>query len=382
MTSPSKRCRRKNSPAGANAFDAVKKALLTQYYQDGISEDDVYRAAVAGMLEHVDPRMRKWNKLLPPSELAEIKSSLNGEIIGIGASLDFDSKTGYVDVIGVIPNSPAEKAGLAEGNKIVTVNGKLYKGLTIDDVVGDIRGKAGEMVDISVLRGDKLDTLHIKRDLVIFVNANSVLLPHDVGLIGVHAFSTKTVPAVRAALDDLAKKGAKSIILDLRENQGGGFDDAVGTAELFLPVGAPIVSLKKRGEAQETIAAKAIAGGAPALGSAPIAILIDHGTASGAELVTAALHEDRNAVVIGARSFGKWSVQTVDDLANGYAIKYTLSLFYSPKGENFEGVGFAPDIDVTMDEKTCERVQAESDPEKRLAIDPGLRTAMKFLESR
>src|SRR5262249_2536460 len=144
---------------GQRSFESVKSTLLAKYYRDGVAptEDDLYRAAVQGMLEHVDPAMHKYNNLLSPTELAQLDSDLKGEIVGAGVrSSHFEPSTGYSDVGDTIPGSPAEKAGIQAGDVIVTVDGKLYKDQTISDVAMAIRGKVGESVTLSVLRGDKL----------------------------------------------------------------------------------------------------------------------------------------------------------------------------------------------------------------------------------
>ncbi len=360
---------------GAQAFADAKAALLSTYYEGGISEDDLYRAAVQGMLEHIEPRMRKWNKLMTPTEVSEIKTDLKGELVGIGVVIKFDADSGYTTVNGIIPGSPAERAGLVQGDTLVSVNGKLYKGRSLRDVVAEIRGKAGASVTLSVLRGDKLMPLTITREVVNYDSATSMVLPDGTGYLHIGRFSEKTAAAVKASLDDLAKKNARALIVDLRGNQGGSFDEAVATAGLLLPPGTPVVSLQKRGEKASPIVAK----GQGALATVPLSVLVDGATASGAELLTAALQEGRGAKVVGAKTLGKWSVQTIDDLPNGYAMKFTVGLFHSPSGRSFEGVGLEPDVPVSMEAKAVERAQDIADPAKRVAADAQLRTAVSLV---
>lgn len=363
---------------GKRAFATLEKALLDEYYAAGFTEDDMYRAAARGMLERVDPKMKKWNKLLPPSELAFMRTDLKGEVVGVGVQIKFESDTGWSDVLGVVPGSPAEKAGIAGGDKIVSVNGKLYKGMSTREIVADIRGKAGETVTLTILRGDKLVPFPIKREVVTYDAVSSLLLENGVGYALVHAFTEKTVATLRAALDDLGKKGARALVLDLRHNQGGLFDEAVATAGLFVPEGTAIVKLKKRGDKEEMLTAK----GATSAATIPIAILVDHETSSGAELVTGALQEGRHAPVVGARTTGKWSVQVIKELGNGYAAKFTTTLFQTPSGKSFDGVGLLPDVEVGMDEMQCAKAQLITDPDKRLAADPQLRTAVAILRAK
>jgi carboxyl-terminal processing protease len=167
------------------------------------------------------------------------------------------------------------------------------------------------------------------------------------------------------------------MVLDLRGNAGGLFDDAVTCASFFLKAGAPIVQLEKRGGATETVNSKS----EQIVGDMPLAILVDGMTSSGAEFVAAALAEGRGAQLVGARSYGKWSVQKLDKLPNGYAMKFTTSLFRSPSGKTWNGVGLAPDIEVPMDDKAQAAAEAVADPEKRVAEDVQLRTALGLVRA-
>jgi carboxyl-terminal processing protease len=357
-------------------FDEVKKTLLSGYYDPSITEEGLYRAAVAGMLERVDPAMRKWNKLLSPDDLAELRRDLQGEIVGVGVKISLEPSTGYIDVLGAIPGSPAEKAGLAAPDKIVTVDGKLYKGLTLKDVVADIRGKAGDLVKLSVLRGDKLVVVPVVREKVVYDVVGELVVEGDVGYVRIPGFNAKTPDALAAVLGDLAAKKVRGVVLDLRGCPGGSFDDAIASASEMLPAGSIIANLKKRATTEVVTSKRA-----PVLTGIPFAVLVDHGSSSGAELVAAALQEGDHAVVVGQRSFGKWTVQMVDDLPNGYAIKYTTALFQSPSGRSFQGVGLPPDVEVDMEGAAVEKAEAITDSGKRLDADAQLKTAVTLLRS-
>jgi len=355
-------------------FEAAKKALLDGYYDPSITEEDLYRAAVAGMLERVDGKMHKWNRLLSPPELAELRSDLMGEIVGIGVKIELDPATGYIDVRGTVPGSPAEQAGIAPPDKIVTVNGKLYKGLGLHSAVADIRGKAGEPVTLSILRGDKLVSVRVVRGKVVFDQVRGSIVGDGVGLVEIPGFNSKTPGALGDVLTDLSAKGARALVVDLRDNQGGSFDDAVAAAGEMVPAGSTVVVLRKRGTSQP-ITAKT----APIGHDVPVAVLVDNDTASSAELLTAALQELRHATVVGSHTQGKWTVQTIDDLSNGYAIKYTLGVFTSPSGRSFEGTGLLPDVEVDQSADARDRARLDQDPVKRLADDAPLRTAIAVL---
>jgi carboxyl-terminal processing protease len=358
------------------AFDTAKNVLLHDYYAAGLTEEDLYRAAVHGMLADVDPRMHRWNKLLSPSQYADLSSDLKGELVGIGVRINFDSATGHSDVLSTIPGSPAEKAGVRATDTIVSVNGKLWKGKTEHDVVQEIRGTAGEVVTLSILRDDKILPFSITRARVVFDDVSHRMID-GVGYVSIRMFSEKTALGVKAALDDFAAAHARAIALDLRGNKGGSFDEAVHSAELFLPAGTPIVTLEKREGKMETTSSK----GTPlaALANVPVVVLIDHDTSSGAELVTGALSEGRHAKTVGTRTYGKWSVQEIEPLGNGYVMKYTTALFHAPSGKSYDGVGIAPDIEVDADRDAIERASLLTDPKARVAADIQLRTALSLV---
>ena len=361
---------------GERTFRTVKDTLLASYYADGLTEDDLYRAATEGMLSRLDPKMQKWNKLLSPSDLAEMEADLKGEVVGVGFKIHFDPTTGYTDVLGIVPGSPAEREKLQAGDKVLSVDGKLYKGKQIHDIVRDIRGKAGDSVTLTMLRDDKVFTVTLKREIVPLDVASGAMLPNSVGYVRIQTFQSRTPAVLKDVLGTLS--GAHAMIVDLRGNGGGLFDEAVTSAGYFLKPGTPVVKIDKRGHESETMTAK----GERLVGDMPVVVLVNGDTSSGAEFVAAALQEGRGAQIVGSRTFGKWSVQKLDKLSNGYAIKYTTSLFSSPSGRSFAGQGMVPDVEVAVDEKTFDKMWAHSDPVKRLTDDPQLRTAMGLVRGR
>jgi carboxyl-terminal processing protease len=360
----------------AKNFDQARKLLLAEYYDGSFTEEDLYRAAVAGMLERVDPKMHKWNKLLSPTEMAELKNDLQGEMVGIGVVVDFDAATGYIQVKRTIPGTPAERAGVAPPDQIVTVDGKLYRGRTLRDAVADIRGKPGETVTLSILRGDKLVAIPIVREKVVYDQVSHSLLPGNVGYLRIPGFNSRTSQAVHDALADITSKGAHALVVDLRNSPGGSFDDAVATLGALVPAGSTVALLKKRDTSEPVIPRST-----PVFAEGPVTVLVDHETASSAELVTVALQELRHATIVGSRTKGKWTVQKLEDLPNGYAVKYTIALFQSPAGKSYEGTGLTPDVEVDQSEDDTQRCLGESDPAKQLAEDAPLRTSLSLVSS-
>jgi carboxyl-terminal processing protease len=364
----------------AQNFEAARKALLGAYYRDSFTEDDLYRAAVQGMVQYADPSMQQWNKLLSPSELADMRTDLQGELVGIGVKIGFDPATGYIDVKGTIPGSPAEHAGIAPPDKILTVNGRLYKGLTQQDVIADIRGKAGETVTLTILRGAGIVTVPVVRAKVVYDTVHDMLVADGVGYLRIPSFNAKTPGSLHDALADLAGKHVRALVLDLRENPGGSFDDSVAAASELSPAGATVASVNKRGKVEPATVPAGTP--APMLLDLPIAVLVDHDTSSSAELLAAAVQDLRHATLVGTRTHGKWSVQRIEDLPNGYALKFTVGLFASPSGKSYDGVGVAPDIEVDAASDSVTKALGETDPKAMVAEDVQLRTALAVLAHR
>lgn len=370
---------------GEKSFQVVKDLLRTQYYRAGLSEDDLYKAAVAGMLQQLEPQMGAWNKLLTPEEMNELHADMKGEMVGIGVEIRFDEESGISDVLSVIPGSPAEHGGIRAGDKILTVAGKFYKGKTLRDVVFDLRGQAGEQVKLTTLRGADVLTFQIRREHVVYDFVKTMLLPGDVGYVFIRQFADNTPASVQSALQELAAKSVRAIVIDLRGNQGGLFDKAVATAELFLKKGTPIVKVRNRG-GEETRIVSNQSGATPSL---PLALLVDGETASSGELLAGALREGIGAQIIGQKTFGKGSIQRLEELPNHYGVKYTASAFFLPSGAAVEGQGLAPDVDVALPvtaqssaDRERTRVQHIMNVTERLQADVQLRAAVNILHLR
>jgi carboxyl-terminal processing protease len=365
-------------PGGKRAFEIVLQTLRERYYGEGLTDEQLYRAATQGMLENADPAMRKWNKLLSPAEMAELRADLKGEVVGVGVRIDFDPATGYSRVLGTLAGSPAERAGLASGDLIVSVDGMLFKGKELGDVIASIRGKAGDKVSVTFLRGGELLSYSLAREVVAYEPAYAMGLPEAVGYLRIHSFTEKTPAAVSASMDTLFRQGTRALIVDLRDNPGGSFDHAVETAGLLLPVGREVVVIAKRGEPATHHRSEKSA----PLTEVPIVVLVNGGTSSGAEFVSAALAEGRNARLVGQKTFGKWTVQALEDLPNDWAFKYTVSVFRTPAGKSYEGQGLTPEVEVSMDAKALEQAMHVKDPAQRVAGDAQLRTAVTLLSGK
>lgn len=323
-------------------FEAVKKMLLTQYVDAHLSEEQLYQAATDGMLKSLNKDDHaEWNKLLDPNEIGEMRFEIKSEVVGIGVSIErFDEKTGYAFVNRVFPHSPAASSGLKVGDQIISVDGKIYKGLTLADLVYGIRGKAGDSVKIKILRGDSILSKNVTREKVSSEPLEARMGESHVGYVTLFHFSETTTETLKNALQKLKDQGMKSLVIDLSGNTGGLFDQAVDSAALFAPKGAILVRVRGREGKEEALTSKS----EPLVFGIPIVVVIDEKTASGAELLAASLKENSGAKLVGSHTFGKWSSQLLEDLPNHYAVKFTSKVFMSPSGKSYSGTGIEPDL--------------------------------------
>jgi carboxyl-terminal processing protease len=355
---------------GEKAFLRAREMLQKGYVDDKVSDDRMWRGATEGLLHGVGSG--KWDKLLSPSELAAIKADLVGEVVGLGVQIDVDPDAGIVDVRGVVPSSGAERAGLMVGDKILRLDGKTFKGMTRDEVARTMRGKPGTSATLTILRDAEIVTRTIKRAPFVVDPVMATMLPNGVGLVQLKMITGKTPALTRDALDKL--RGMKGLVIDLRDNQGGRYDSIFDIAALFVPKGALIVSEIRRGGG---VVEKRNAG-EPRV-SVPMAVLVDASTSSGAEVLAGALKQ-AGAKIVGKRTMGKWNAQELQELGNGWGVKYTTMVFRAPWGALLDGRGLDPDVEVEADVREVAKANAMKDGDKRLAADAQLRVATTLLK--
>jgi carboxyl-terminal processing protease len=361
---------------GAATFESVKQIMLKNYINKGLSEDDLYRAAVEGMLSNIDPSMTMWNKLMTPTEYKELVGDMQGRIVGVGIEIGFNEKNGYADVMGVIPGTPAEKAGIKPGDQILRIDGQSFKGRQLRDLVYAIRGKEGSDVKLTVLHEDTIRTVKIKRQGLIWDSVSSQWVDKNLAVLHIRNFTEATPALLKKTLSDLKNKGVKGLIIDLRGNQGGAFEKTTESIEYLVPRSALIVKVNKRGPEQEDLLSK----GEPILGGVPLVVLINGHTKSGAEIMAGALKMSAGATTVGTHTYGKWSAQSVDELPNKFAIKYTTATFLAPDGSDLSGKGLQPDIVVEFNEEEAAKLQSQRDIKQRIEADVQLQTAINVLK--
>ncbi len=312
--------------------------LVEDNYVDPVDPKELIEKAIQGMVHSLDPH----SALLSPDDFKELQVDTQGEFTGIGVSITM--KDGFVTVISPIEGTPAYKAGIKAGDKIIKVNGKTAGDLR--QAVKMIRGPKGTEVVITIAREEVKKPIDFKivRDIIPVESVKTAVLKPGYGYVWITNFRENTTDDLVSGLEKLesAKVPLKGLILDLRDNPGGLLDQAIKVSDLFIEKGT-ILSIKGRG-GKNTQIYKASENKVKR--DYPIVLLINGGSASASEIVAGALQDDKRALILGTTSFGKGSVQSVEKLRDGYGLKLTIARYYTPSGRSIQAKGIQPDIIV------------------------------------
>jgi carboxyl-terminal processing protease len=346
-------------PANLN-FASVDKVydLLRQNFDGELKEQELLEGAKRGLVSASgDP----YTEYLSPQETKEFDEGLNGTFSGIGAELGKEEDN--IIIVAPIAGFPAEKAGLKSKDIVAEVNGETTYGLSVTEAVKKIRGPEGTEVTLRVIRGDKDLTFKIKRETITIPSVESKVLDDNVGYIKISQFGDDTTQLATKAAQDLANKKVGAVILDLRGNPGGLLDSAVDVSSLWLPSGKTVLEEKRGGTVIKTFKSS----GSPVFEGVPTIVLIDGGSASASEIVAGALADNGAATLLGAKSFGKGSVQSLERLPDGGALKVTIARWFTPNGKNIDKEGIAPKIAVEQpdDSKVDAQLQAAQNELKK-----------------
>jgi carboxyl-terminal processing protease len=314
--------------------------LVEKNYVDPVDTKDLIQKAIQGMVNSLDPH----SQLLPPEAFEELQIDTRGEFGGIGIVITMEK--GLLTVIAPIEGTPAHKAGMEAGDVIIEVDGETTKDMMLWEAVKKMRGPKGEPVVIKVIREGSSDPIEftLVRDIIPIESVRHMTLQPGYGYIRITNFQESTSNDLQKALADLKKRETtlQGLVLDLRDNPGGLLNQAIDVSDVFLQSG-DIVSIKGRQE-KHTKVFKAH----PDRENSrfPIVVLINGGSASASEIVAGALQDHKRAVILGTTSFGKGSVQTVENLRDGYGLKFTIARYYTPNGRSIQAQGIIPDIVV------------------------------------
>jgi carboxyl-terminal processing protease len=338
-----------DEPAGLSAEAA--EAIEDSYYRP-VGETELGNASLQGMVRELRRRHGdRFSEYFSPEALASFNEQIEGHFSGIGLSVVAVKKG--LRVASVFPRSPAEQAGIVAGDTIVSVEGKSIAGEGSGEATKKIKGPEGTEVTIGVrdAKSGKVRKLTLTRAEVTLPNVSHRVEEVDgrkLGYVRLLSFSEGAHGQLAGAVGKVQKEGAEGIVVDLRHNPGGLLEEAVRTASLFLPEGEVVVSTNSRSQGESTYETS---GGQ--ITKLPLVVLIDGGTASAAEILTAALADDGDAEVVGTTSFGKGVFQEERTLSNGGALKLTVGEYFTPKGINLaESHGIHPDVKVQDNPQT------------------------------
>jgi carboxyl-terminal processing protease len=341
-----------NPQPGSNAADLEKTFAKIKVFSEALNEiqkkyveekdtKDLIYGAIRGMMNTLDPH----STFLTPEEFKELEVETSGIFSGIG--IEITLRDGILTVVSPIEGTPADKAGLAPGDKILQIDDKSTKNMTLNDAVRLIRGPKGTKVILLILHegAKEPQKYNIVREVIPIKSVKSKMLEERYGYIRISTFQDKTSEDVQAALKKLEstnKEGLKGLVLDLRNDPGGLLTEAVKVSDLFLESGV-IVSIQGRTKEQNQ-KFMAHPNKDKEYHAFPLVVLVNEGSASASEIVAGALQDQRRAIIVGTQTFGKGSVQTIIPLEDNSGIKLTTARYYTPSGRSIQAKGITPDI--------------------------------------
>ena len=309
-------------------------------YVEEMEPKDLIYGSLKGMLSTLDPH----SQFLDPDQYKNLKTETEGKFGGLG--IEISIRDGLLTIITPLDDTPAWRAGIKAGDRIVKIEDELTKDITLSEAVKKLRGKPKTDISITILREEEFKILEftITREIIHIEDVKHVqILKDDIGYIRLTEFREDSAKAFRKGLDKLKELGANSLILDLRNNPGGLLNVAIRITEEFLPFGKIVVSTKGRRRSQNTVTKST---NRNHLTEWPMVILINEGSASGSEILAGALKDNKRAIILGTKSFGKGSVQSVIPLPDGSGLRLTTSKYFTPSGISIHGIGIEPDIIV------------------------------------
>ena len=319
-------------------FSDIFARIKTDYVED-VEDKTLLENAIRGMLTGLDPHSTYLN----PEEYKELKIGTTGKFGGLGIQVGMED--GFVKVISPIDDTPAFRAGLESGDLIIRLNEKSVKGMTLNDAVKIMRGDPGTDITLTVVRegADKPLPFTVTRDIISVKSVKSRILEPNYGYIRISNFQSKTARDLVSEISKLKKDNKdelKGLVLDLRNNPGGVLSAAADVSDAFIDDGKLVYTKGRINNSEFEFNAKP----GDIMNGLPLVVLINGGSASASEIVAGALQDHKRAVVMGSKSFGKGSVQTIQELRSGGAVKITTARYFTPSGRSIQGEGITPDI--------------------------------------
>ena len=341
------------------AFTEVFSRIKSDYVES-VDDKQLIEDAIKGMLNGLDPH----SSYLNTSEFSELKIGTTGQFGGLGIEVGMEN--GFVKVISPIDDTPAARAGIQASDLIVKLDDKPVKGMTLNEAVKLMRGKPNTDIVLTIIRDGELKPLiiTITREIIRVKSVKNRMLEPGYGYVRITNFQSRTTTDLLKAISDLQKQNKlEGLILDLRNNPGGVLNGAVGVSDAFINDGLIVYTEGRIDDSSHRYHATP----GDSLNGAPLVILINGGSASASEIVAGAMQDHNRAIIMGTKSFGKGSVQTIQELRNGSAVKLTTARYFTPDGRSIQAKGIVPDIELnTLSVAAKDSNRKESFSEKDL----------------
>ncbi|KAB2959278.1 MAG: S41 family peptidase [Candidatus Methylomirabilis oxygeniifera] len=332
-------------------FAEVLSLIQANYVEETKPRDLIY-SGIKGMLESLDPH----SAFMPPDIFKEMQVETQGSFGGLG--IEITVKDRMLTVVAPIEGTPADRAGIHPGDRIVKIDGSPTKDMTLMEAVKKLRGPKGTNVVVTILREESPGPfeLTLVREIIEVKSVKVKELGDGVAYVRISAFQERTGKDLQKAIEQLGQNGMSAMVLDLRNNPGGLLNQAVQVSELFLDQGQLIVYTEGRIKNQDL---RFSAEHGAQIPKVPMVVLVNGGSASASEIVAGALQDWKRAVVLGTKTFGKGSVQTVVPLSDGSGLRLTTAKYFTPKGRSIHGTGLVPDIIVEAPRPTMAKAQVD-----------------------
>ena len=317
-------------------LDDIRTFVEDNYYIE-VDDADLIEGAYYGLVEGLDD---PYSEYVSAEEYADYVSTMTGEYSGVGMSF-YGNEDDRLEVVKVYRNSPAENAGMQPGDLIIKVNGVSYAGSESSEAASNIRGKEGTSVEITYIRDGKENTVTMVRAAIQVETIEYEMLDDSIGYILIDGFESATARDFKEALDDLTNKGAKGLVIDLRNNGGGLVDQCIKIADMLMDQGT-VVYTEDHNKTKDYYTTKA---GRTAL---PYVVLVNEYTASASEILSAGIQDNNEGIIIGTKTYGKGIIQSLYPRDDGSAVKITIMQYFSPSGKTIHKVGITPDYVVEL----------------------------------
>lgn len=347
--------------------------VKTQYVEKDLDNSKLVYGSIRGLLSSLDD---PYSRFMEPKAYREMAIRLSGEYSGIGIYIGIKDK--QLTVISPIEGTPGYKAGLKGKDKIIKINGESTKDMSIEEAVSKIRGRNGSAVVLTIVRGkDKEKDVSIKRQKIVIKSTEYKMATKDIGYIKLNTFEKRAAAEdMKRAISAIRNKDAKGLILDVRGNGGGLLDNAIEIGSMFIPSGAIVQIVDREGMREVKYSSGQV------LWSGPMVLLINEASASASEILAGALRDNHMATLVGERSFGKASVQTVRKMQDGSAILLTIAKYLTPNGDDIMKHGISPEVEVMMTTKEVEAVFLDHNESKDRQMDKALEIMNRMINGR